>query len=61
MDNNNLFKKNEVKNMKCHKCNKEIIGDERIEAFDENEPTTIYLFCSETCKKKWTTGQRSKK
>ncbi|MFX1394061.1 MAG: hypothetical protein ACFFAH_10845 [Promethearchaeota archaeon] len=45
--------------MKCHQCNKEIKGDERIESFDHNEPTTIYLFCSEKCKKKWKSEQKS--
>jgi len=47
--------------MKCHHCNKKVKGSAKIEAFKTEEPTTIYLFCSETCKEKWTTAHKQKK
>ena len=44
----------------CQQCNKELMEKPTIQAFDEVEPTTIHVFCSETCKKKWTTAQKKK-
>ena len=36
----------------CQQCNKELLEKPTIQTFDEIEPTTIHVFCSETCKKK---------
>ncbi len=45
--------------MNCHQCNKEFTRAEtKIQVFDKKEPTTIYVFCSETCKKKWEAKQK---
>ncbi|MFW9987762.1 MAG: hypothetical protein ACFFC3_03830 [Candidatus Odinarchaeota archaeon] len=43
--------------IKCHLCKKEIVGGASIEEFDPNEPTTIYVFCSESCRDKWISKQ----
>ncbi len=39
--------------MKCQQCKKDITGGAKIQHFDFNEPTTIHVFCSESCKEKW--------
>ncbi|MFW9881455.1 MAG: hypothetical protein ACFFG0_50975 [Candidatus Thorarchaeota archaeon] len=47
--------------IKCQHCNKDIIGGAKIQHFDKMEPTTIHVFCSEECKKKWISSQEKKK
>jgi len=39
--------------VKCQECKKEIVGGAKFEEFDPIEPTSIHVFCSETCRKKW--------
>jgi len=39
--------------MKCEVCKKEIEGGAKIQEFDQKEPTTMHVFCSEACKDKW--------
>jgi hypothetical protein len=39
--------------MKCEGCKKNITGGAKIQEFDPLEPTTMHVFCSEECKKKW--------
>ncbi|MFX0082185.1 MAG: hypothetical protein ACFE94_10580 [Candidatus Hodarchaeota archaeon] len=43
--------------IKCQQCKKEIVGGAKIQHFDIKEPTTIHVFCSEDCKKKWISSQ----
>ena len=47
--------------VKCEQCKSEITGGAKIEEFDPIEPTTIHVFCSEDCKKKWISSQKKKK
>ncbi|MFX1375851.1 MAG: hypothetical protein ACFFA0_08575 [Promethearchaeota archaeon] len=45
----------------CQQCKKEIIGGAKIQHFDVKEHTTIHVFCSEKCKKKWISSQEKEK
>lgn len=46
--------------VKCQECKKEIIGGVKIQEFDPIEPTTMHVFCSESCRKKWRSSQKKK-
>jgi len=46
--------------VKCQECKKEIAGGAKIEEFDPIEPTTIHVFCSESCRDKWISAQKKK-
>ena len=46
--------------VKCQECKKEIAGGTKIEEFDPIEPTTIHVFCSESCRDKWMSAQEKK-
>ena len=39
--------------VRCNVCKKEIIGGAKIQEFDPEEPTTMHVFCSESCRDKW--------
>jgi len=39
--------------MKCEICKKEVSGIDAIQKFDDNEYTTVHIFCSEECEKMW--------
>jgi hypothetical protein len=47
--------------IRCQQCKKDIIGGAKIQHFDIKEPTTIHVFCSEACKKKWISTKEKKK
>lgn len=47
--------------VKCQECKKEIVGGAIIEEFNPIEPTTIHVFCSESCRVKWISAQEKKK
>jgi len=47
--------------VKCQQCRKEIIGGAKIQEFDPVEPTTMHVFCSDTCREKWVSNQEKKK
>jgi len=39
--------------MKCEICKKQVSGIDAIQKFDEHDYTTVHIFCSEDCEKKW--------
>jgi len=46
--------------MKCQICKIEIIGGAKIQEFDQHEPTTKHVFCSEKCREQWLSGLKKK-
>ena len=45
----------------CQQCSKELMEKPTIQTFDDVEPTTIHVFCSDPCKKEWITAKKKKK
>ena len=39
--------------MKCEMCKKEVSNFEAIQDFDADEYTTVHVFCSKECEKKY--------
>ncbi len=49
--------------VECQQCKKEIKGgvSQKFQNFDKDEPTTIHVFCSESCSANWASSQEKKK
>jgi len=46
--------------VRCQECKKGIIRGVKIQEFDPIEPTTMHVFCSESCREKWISGLEKK-
>ena len=44
--------------MNCEMCKKEITSEEAIQHLDESEYTTVHVFCSGACEKKWIANRK---
>ena len=46
--------------MKCEICRKEVSGINAIQTFDEDEYTTVHVFCSTECENKWKSKKKKR-
>ena len=44
--------------MKCEMCKKEVSNFDAIQDFDAHEFTTVHVFCSKECEKKYKAGRK---
>jgi len=52
-----------IAKVECQQCKKEIKGgvSQNYQNFDTKEPTTIHVFCSESCETIWVSSQEKNK